>query len=125
MFYGPSGTGKTMAAALLAHDIELELYRSDLSRLVTKYIGETEKNLDELFTGDSNDNMILFFDEADALFGMRNKVKDGNDRYANVESKLLIQSFKCFSGIVLLSSNLSTNLDRSFNHITPAMSVSP
>jgi SpoVK/Ycf46/Vps4 family AAA+-type ATPase len=85
LFFGPSGTGKTMAAEVIANELQLDLYKIDLSQVVSKYIGETEKNLDRIFTSAEGANAILFFDEADALFGKRSEVKDSHDRYANIE----------------------------------------
>jgi SpoVK/Ycf46/Vps4 family AAA+-type ATPase len=89
LFYGPSGTGKTMAAAVFARELGLELYKVDLSSIVSKYIGETEKNLSKIFEERSKASAVLFFDEADALFGKRTEVKDAHDRYANIDTSYL------------------------------------
>lgn len=114
LFAGPSGTGKTMAAEIIAADLGLELYRVDLSMMVSKYIGETEKNLDRIFTAAREANAILFFDEADALFGKRSEVKDAHDRYANIEVGYLLQKMEAYDGIVILATNLRKNLDDAF-----------
>jgi hypothetical protein len=114
LFSGPPGTGKTMAAEVLARDLELDLYRIDLSRVVSKYIGETEKNLDRVFSAARSSNAILFFDEADALFGKRSEVRDSHDRYANVEVSYLLQKMEEHEGISILASNLRQHLDPAF-----------
>jgi hypothetical protein len=114
LFHGASGTGKTMAAEVLAAELGLELYRIDLSGLVSKYIGETEKNLRRVFLAASTLNAILLFDEADALFGRRSEVKDAHDRYANVETAYLLGELESFSGLTVLATNLVTNLDDAF-----------
>jgi hypothetical protein len=114
LFAGPSGTGKTMAAEVLAHALELDLYRIDLAAIVSKYIGETEKNLDRLFNAADQANAVLFFDEADALFGKRTEVKDSHDRYANLEISYLLQKMEQYQGIAILASNLRQNLDEAF-----------
>jgi hypothetical protein len=114
LFAGQSGTGKTMAAEIIAADLGLELYKVDLSGMVSKYIGETEKNLDKVFTAAREANAILFFDEADALFGKRSEVKDAHDRYANIEVGYLLQKMEEYDGIVILASNLRKNLDDAF-----------
>lgn len=114
MFSGASGTGKTMAASVIANEIGLDLYRIDLSRIVSKYIGETEKNLDKIFSAAKQANCILFFDEADALFGKRSDVKDAHDRYANVEVAYLLQKMEEHDGVVILTTNLSKNIDQAF-----------
>jgi AAA+ superfamily predicted ATPase len=114
LFTGPSGTGKTMAAEILAGDLELDLYKIDLSHVVSKWIGETEKNLDRIFTAAENANAILFFDEADALFGKRSEVRDSHDRYANVEISYLLQKMEEYEGIAILATNLRANLDDAF-----------
>ena len=101
---GPSGTGKTMSASVIARELGLELYRVDLSH-VSKYIGETEKNLEHLFERAESTGMILFFDEADALFGKRTEVKDAHDRYANIETSYLLQRLEQFRGLTFLSTN--------------------
>ena len=114
LFSGPSGTGKTMAARVLAADLELDLYRVDLSRVVSKYIGETEKNLGRVFDAAESSNAILFFDEADALFGKRSEVSDAHDRYANIEVGYLLQRMETFGGITVLATNLRNNMDEAF-----------
>jgi ATP-dependent 26S proteasome regulatory subunit len=114
LFGGPSGTGKTMAAEIVANDLRLDLYKIDLSGIVSKYIGETEKNLDRIFTTAENANAILFFDEADALFGKRSEVRDSHDRYANLEISYLLQKMEEFDGIAILATNLRQNLDDAF-----------
>ena len=114
LFAGPSGTGKTMAAAVLARELELDLYRIDLSSVVDKYIGQTEKNLNLIFKEAQTSNAILFFDEADALFGKRSEVTDAHDRYANIEVAYLLQKMEDYDGIVILASNLSHNIDEAF-----------
>ncbi len=111
---GNSGTGKTMAADVMANAVGLDLYRIDLSAVVSKYIGETEKNLDAIFREAERSNAILFFDEADALFGKRSEVKDAHDRYANIETAYLLQRMEEYSGIVILATNLKMNLDEAF-----------
>jgi hypothetical protein len=112
LFAGPSGTGKTMAAEVIANALGLDLYRIDLSAVVSKWIGETEKNLDRLFR--AADNAILFFDEADALFGKRSEVRDAHDRYANVEISYLLQKMESHEGVAILATNLRNNLDEAF-----------
>lgn len=114
LFAGPSGTGKTMAAEVIANELNLELYRIDLSGVVSKYIGETEKNLDRIFKLADNANAILFFDEADALFGKRSEVHDSHDRYANIETSYLLQKMEEYDGVVILATNLQQNMDESF-----------
>ena len=114
LFTGPSGTGKTMAAEILANELSLDLYKIDLSSVVSKWIGETEKNLDRIFTAAENANAILFFDEADALFGKRSEVRDSHDRYANVEISYLLQKMEEYEGIAILATNLRANLDEAF-----------
>jgi SpoVK/Ycf46/Vps4 family AAA+-type ATPase len=114
LFAGPSGTGKTMAAEVIANELGLDLYKIDLSGIVSKYIGETEKNLDKIFTAAENANAILFFDEADALFGKRSEVHDSHDRYANIEISYLLQKMEQYQGITILASNLGQNLDDAF-----------
>jgi SpoVK/Ycf46/Vps4 family AAA+-type ATPase len=115
LFSGASGTGKTMTASVLAQDLGLDLFRIDLSGIVSKYIGETEKNLDEIFRAARSSNAILFFDEADALFGKRSEVKDAHDRYANIEVAYLLQKMEEYDGVVILASNLSKNIDQAFS----------
>lgn len=114
LFSGPSGTGKTMAAEIIAGDAELDLYKIDLSGVVSKYIGETEKNLKNIFQEAETSNAILFFDEADALFGKRSEVRDSHDRYANIEINYLLQKMEEYEGIVILATNFSNNIDEAF-----------
>ena len=114
LFRGPSGTGKTMAATILAGELGLELYRIDLACVVSKYIGETEKNLSRIFDEARSSSAILFFDEADALFGKRSEVKDAHDRYANIEVAYLLQKMEEYSGLAILATNLGHNLDDAF-----------
>jgi hypothetical protein len=114
LFSGSSGTGKTMSASVIAHSIGLELHRIDLATVVSKYIGETEKNLQRIFDAARMANVILFFDEADALLGRRSEVKDAHDRYANIEVAYLLQQMEEHDGVVILASNLSKNLDPAF-----------
>ena len=115
LFAGASGTGKTMTAGVIARDLGLDLYKIDLSGVVSKYIGETEKNLDRIFRASHSSNAILFFDEADALFGKRSEVKDAHDRYANIEVAYLLQKMEEHEGAVILASNLSKNIDEAFS----------
>jgi hypothetical protein len=114
LFAGESGTGKTMAAQVLAHGLGLELFRIDLATVVSKYIGETEKNLDRIFTAAEGSNAILFFDEADALFGKRSEVSDSHDRYANIEVAYLLQKMESYPGAVVLATNFRRNIDDAF-----------
>lgn len=114
LFYGPPGTGKTLTATLLGNELNLDVYRIDLSMVVSKYIGETEKNLAKVFDMAERKNWILFFDEADALFGQRTQVNNSNDRYANQEVSFLLQRVETFNGVVILSSNLKNNIDHAF-----------
>lgn len=114
LFAGDSGTGKTMAAEVIADDLRLNLYRIDLSGVMSKYIGETEKNLRRLFDAAEDGGAILFFDEADALFGKRSEVKDSHDRYANIEVNYLLQRMETYSGLAILATNMKTNLDEAF-----------
>ncbi len=114
LFAGESGTGKTMAAQVLAHGLGLELFRIDLATVVSKYIGETEKNLDRIFTAAQGSNAILFFDEADALFGKRSEVNDSHDRYANIEVAYLLQKMESYPGAVVLATNFRRNIDDAF-----------
>lgn len=114
LFAGASGTGKTMAAEIIAHDLGLDLYKIDLSAVVNKYIGETEKNLERIFREAQHSDAILFFDEADALFGRRSEVKDAHDRYANIETAYLLQRIEEYDGLVILASNLKKNMDEAF-----------
>ena len=114
LFAGASGTGKTMAAEVLASDLELDLYRIDLSQLVSKYIGETEKNVRRVFDAAEGGGAILLFDEADALFGKRSEVKDSHDRYANIEVSYLLQRMETYRGLAILTSNMKHALDPAF-----------
>jgi hypothetical protein len=114
LFYGSPGTGKTLAATLLGKQLQKDVYRVDLSLIVSKYIGETEKNLQALFEVAENKNWILFFDEADALFGKRTAVSSSNDRYANQEVSYLLQRIEDYNGLVILASNFRNNLDQAF-----------
>ncbi len=114
LFSGPSGTGKTMAAEIIANDLGLDLYKIDLSAVVSKYIGETEKNLERIFNEAQDSDAILFFDEADALFGKRSEVKDAHDRYANIEVAYLLQRTEEYNGLVILASNIKKNMDEAF-----------
>jgi SpoVK/Ycf46/Vps4 family AAA+-type ATPase len=114
LFAGPSGAGKTMASEIIANELELDLYKIDLSGVVSKYIGETEKNLDRVFSAAEDANAVLFFDEADALFGKRSEVRDSHDRYANIEISYLLQKMEEYEGVAILATNLRANLDESF-----------
>jgi SpoVK/Ycf46/Vps4 family AAA+-type ATPase len=114
LFSGPSGTGKTLAAEVLAGELELDLYRIDLSAVVSKYIGETEKNLKQLFDAAETGGVLLLFDEADALFGKRGEVRDSHDRYANIEVSYLLQRMESFQGLAILTTNLKSSLDKAF-----------
>jgi hypothetical protein len=115
LFSGQSGTGKTMSAGVIARELGLDLYQIDLSRVVSKYIGETEKNLDRVFSAARGSNAVLFFDEADALFGKRSEVKDAHDRYANIEVGYLLQKMEQYEGIAILATNLGRNIDTAFS----------
>jgi hypothetical protein len=114
LFAGESGTGKTMAAEVIANELGLLLYRIDLSAVVSKYIGETEKNLRKLFDAAEDGGAILFFDEADALFGKRSEVKDSHDRYANIEVNYLLQRMEAYRGLAILATNMKSALDTAF-----------
>ncbi len=114
LFAGDSGTGKTMAAEVIANQLHLNLYRIDLSAVVSKYIGETEKNLRRLFDAAEDGGAILFFDEADALFGKRSEVKDSHDRYANIEINYLLQRMEAYRGLAILATNMKSALDQAF-----------
>jgi len=114
LFTGASGTGKTMAAEVLAQDLKLDLYRIDLSSVVNKYIGETEKNLRRIFDAAEDSGVILLFDEADALFGKRSEVRDSHDRYANIEVSYLLQRMEAYRGLAVLTSNMKSALDQAF-----------
>lgn len=114
LFSGPPGTGKTMAAAVIAGELGVDLFQIDLSRVVSKYIGETEKHLAEVFADAEAANAALFFDEADSLFGKRSEVRDAHDRYANLETSYLLQRIDTYEGIVILASNFVRNIDEAF-----------
>ncbi len=114
LFYGPPGTGKTFTATLLGKHFNKDVYRIDLAQIVSKYIGETEKNLEKIFQMAEGKNWILFFDEADALFGKRTSVSSAHDRYANQETSFLLQRIEEFSGLVILASNNKSNIDSAF-----------
>jgi AAA+ superfamily predicted ATPase len=114
LFSGTPGTGKTMAAEVISNELGLDLYKIDLSRIVNKYIGETEKNLDLIFSAAEDANAILFFDEADALFGKRTDVRDSHDRYANLEVSYLLQKMEEYDGLAILATNLRDNMDEAF-----------
>jgi hypothetical protein len=114
LFAGPSGTGKTLAAEALATSLSLDLYRLDLSAVVSKYIGETEKNLRRIFDAAEGGGALLLFDEADALFGKRSEVKDSHDRYANIEVSYLLQRMESFRGLAILTTNMKSSLDQAF-----------
>jgi ATPase family associated with various cellular activities (AAA) len=114
LFAGDSGTGKTMSAEVIARDLGLDLYTVNLATVVDKYIGETEKNLERIFAEAGGVNAVLFFDEADAIFGKRSDVKDAHDRYANIESAYLLQRLETFDGLAVLASNLRANIDEAF-----------
>jgi SpoVK/Ycf46/Vps4 family AAA+-type ATPase len=115
MFSGPSGTGKTMAAVIVARELGLELHRVELAAVMSKYIGETEKNLERAFAAARRANAILFIDEADALLGKRSEVKDAHDRYANVEVAYLLQRMEDHDGVVIVATNLANNIDAAFS----------
>lgn len=114
LLYGPPGTGKTMTAQVIANELQLELYRIDLSQIISKYIGETTKNIDEIFNEAKNNNVILFFDEADALFTKRTEVSDSTDKYANADTAHLLQKIEEFTGVTILATNLVGNFDEAF-----------
>jgi hypothetical protein len=114
LFYGPPGTGKTLTATLLGKHTDKDVFRIDLSRVVSKYIGETEKNLSRLFDKAENKNWILFFDEADALFGKRTDIRDAHDKYANQEIAYLLQRIEGYTGLVILATNQRGNIDDAF-----------
>jgi SpoVK/Ycf46/Vps4 family AAA+-type ATPase len=121
LFAGPSGTGKTMAAEVLAGELGLDLYAVDLATVVDKYVGETEKNLDRIFAESERVNGVILFDEADALFGKRSEVSDAHDRYANVEVAYLLQRMELFDGVAILATNLRANLDEAFTRRLDAL----
>jgi AAA+ superfamily predicted ATPase len=114
LFSGASGTGKTMSAEVIARDLQLDLFRVDLARVVSKYIGETERNLSRIFSQTSSGNCVLFFDEADALFGKRTEVKDAHDRYANIEINYLLAEMDRYEGVIIIATNMKGNLDQAF-----------
>ncbi|MFB9693876.1 ATP-binding protein [Amorphoplanes digitatis] len=114
LFAGPSGTGKTLAAEVVAGELGLDLYKVDISAVVSKYIGETEKNLERIFGAAAAGDLVLFFDEADALFGKRSEVSDAHDRYANIEVAYLLQRLETYDGLVILATNLQRNIDPAF-----------
>ena len=114
LFSGPPGTGKTMGAQVMAKELHLKMYKVDLSQIISKYIGETERNLKEVFDEAALSNAILFFDEADALFGKRTNVKDSHDKYANVETSFLLQKIEEYDGVSILASNFMQNIDEAF-----------
>ena len=111
IYAGPNGTAKTTAAVLIGKRLGLDLYRVDLSAVVSKYIGETEKNLQEIFDAAAKSNVILFFDEADALFGKRSVVKDSHDRYANIEISCLLKNMEEYNGVAILATNRRPDID--------------
>jgi len=115
LFYGPPGTGKTLTVSLLGKSLGLDVYRVDLSMIVSKYIGETEKNLSRIFDTAAHQNWILFFDEADALFGKRTQANSSNDRHANQQTAYLLQRIEDFPGFIILASNLKANMDSAFS----------
>jgi SpoVK/Ycf46/Vps4 family AAA+-type ATPase len=114
LFYGPPGTGKSMVAGVIARDLGLDLYRVDLARVVSKWVGETEKNLAEVFDAAEDGQVLVLFDEADSLFAKRTDVKTSNDRYANLEVNYLLQRLDTFEGIAILTSNLDSAIDPAF-----------
>jgi SpoVK/Ycf46/Vps4 family AAA+-type ATPase len=114
LFSGASGTGKTLAAEIMANELCLDLYRIDLSQVVSKYIGETEKNLRRVFDAAETAGAVLLFDEADALFGKRSEVKDSHDRYANIEVSYLLQRMEAYRGLAILTTNMKQALDPAF-----------
>jgi SpoVK/Ycf46/Vps4 family AAA+-type ATPase len=114
LFYGPAGTGKTLTASLIGKEFELPVYRIDLSQVVSKYIGETEKNIEGVFAKASRKNWVLFFDEADALFGKRTNVQSAHDKYANQEVSYLLQRVEEYPGLLILASNFKNNIDEAF-----------
>jgi len=114
LFSGPPGTGKTMAAQVIANQLHMEMYKIQLSQVVSKYIGETEKNLRQVFEEAKNSNCILFFDETDALFGKRSEVKDSHDRHANIETAYLLQQMEEYDGVIIMATNLLQNIDAAF-----------
>ena len=114
LFSGPTGTGKTMAAEVLASELKVDLYRVDLSLVISKYIGETEKNLKRVFAAAEKCKAILFFDEADVLFGKRSEVKDSHDHYANIDAEHLLKRMEDYAEMVILATNMKQNIDEAF-----------
>src|SRR5262249_46117612 len=114
LFAGPSGTGKTLSAEVLAHALGVDLLLVDLSRVVSKWIGETEKHLADIFESAERTHAVLFFDEADALFGERTEVRDAHDRYANLETAFLLSRLERFEGLAVLATNLRHHVDQAF-----------
>jgi len=114
LFLGEDGVGKTMAAEVMARELKTNLYRIDLSMVVSKYVGEIEKNLDRIFDAADSSNAVLFFDEADALFGKRSDVGDSHDRYANIEVSYLLERIESYTGLAILASNMREALDPAF-----------
>lgn len=114
LFHGPGGTGKTLAALAIARELDVQVLRIDLSRVVSKYLGETEKNLAAVFAEAEQSGAVLLFDEADALFGKRSDVRDSHDRYANVEVSYLLQRIEAFGGLAILTTNARQNIDEAF-----------
>jgi len=114
MFSGEPGTGKTMASEVIANELKLDLYKIDLSFVVSKYVGETEKNLNSIFKEAETSNAMLFFDECDAIFGKRSEIKDAHDRYANIEISYLLQKLEEYTGVVILATNFAKNIDNAF-----------
>ena len=114
LFSGPPGTGKTMAASIVARELDLPMYRVNLASIVSKYIGETEKNLEQVFSEAQLAHVVLVFDEADSLFSRRTQVRDSVDRYANLEVNFLLQKMEAFDGVVVLPTNFESSLDEAF-----------
>ena len=114
LFAGPSGAGKSLAAEVIAHELDLDLCRVDLSQMVSKYIGETEKNISRVCEAAEQSGAVLLFDEADALFGKRSEVKDSHDRHANIEVSYLLQRMEVYQGLAILTTNLADNIDQAF-----------
>jgi SpoVK/Ycf46/Vps4 family AAA+-type ATPase len=114
LFYGEPGTGKTLAAEIISNELTMDMYKVDLASVISKYVGETEKNLDVIFNEAKISNCILFFDEADSLFGKRTVIKDSHDRYANVEVSYLLQKIDEYQGMVIMATNFASNLDPAF-----------
>ena len=123
LFIGPPGTGKTMAAELVGRELSLDLFRVDLSRVVSKYVGETEKNLAKVFNRAEHKDLILFFDEADALFAKRTEVKDSHDRYGNLETNYLMERIEEYSGLVIIAVNrrevIDEEVEQRFDYTIP------